>query len=105
MTGAASLLLAAAALVLPGCEVGGRDRPANVVLVVVDTLRQDRVGAYGYRGTATPTFDALARDGCLAQGIAPTSWTRPSVVTLLSGVHPIRHQVADKTDATPATIP
>src|SRR6185503_2571534 len=41
--------------------------PPNLLLVTIDTLRADRVGAYGYAGAATPTLDRLARDGVLVE--------------------------------------
>ena len=41
-----------------------RDIPVrNLLLITIDTLRADRVGAYGYAAARTPALDALARDG------------------------------------------
>ena len=37
----------------------------NILLITIDTLRADHVGAYGAKGAETPTIDALARDGVL----------------------------------------
>jgi glucan phosphoethanolaminetransferase (alkaline phosphatase superfamily) len=37
--------------------------PPNIILVTVDTLRADRVGAYGYRSARTPVLDRLAAEG------------------------------------------
>ena len=58
---------ALAALLLAG---GGCARPRgspkpSIVLVVVDTLRADHLPTYGYSGVATPSIDALRRDGVL----------------------------------------
>ena len=39
--------------------------PPNVLLYVVDTLRRDHVGAYGYERDTTPVIDALAAEGLL----------------------------------------
>jgi len=65
--------------------------PPNVVLVSVDTLRADAVGAYG-GPVATPTFDGLARDGVLfEQAIAPASQTTPSHATLFTGQEVLHH--------------
>ena len=93
-------------LVATGCGSEGATPPAarNLVLVVIDTLRQDRVGVYGYPRPLTPTLDRLAREGAFADGLAPSSWTRPSVATLFSGLHPLRHQVAIKTDRFPDSV-
>ncbi len=45
-------------LALLGCE-----RPPDVVLISIDTLRADHVGAYGYRRDTSPHLDRLARSG------------------------------------------
>jgi arylsulfatase A-like enzyme len=64
----------------------------NVLLVVVDSLRADRLGCYGHPGAATPNLDALAaRGGRWTRVLAPSSWTLPNVATLLTGVSPISH--------------
>ncbi|MBZ0089095.1 MAG: sulfatase, partial [Thermoanaerobaculia bacterium] len=84
---------------------GGCPPPApsarNLVLVVIDTLRQDRVSAYGYPRRQTPFFDELAGSGALADGLSPTSWTKPAVATILTGLHPLRHQLAAGGDVLP----
>lgn len=62
------------------------DRPPNVVVVVMDTLRADRIGAYGYLRDTTPVLDRLAREGALATDVtAQCSWTLPSMVSLFQG--------------------
>jgi arylsulfatase A-like enzyme len=67
---------------------GGR----NVLLIVADSLRADRLGCYGYVGAATPHLDALAaRGGRWTRVLAPSSWTLPNVATLLTGVSPLSH--------------
>jgi arylsulfatase A-like enzyme len=64
------------------------DRP-SVVLVSLDTLRADRVGAYGRPGAATPSLDALAREGLLyEEAYSPSTWTLPSHQSMLTGVYP-----------------
>jgi len=84
-------------------------RGANVLLVTIDTLRADRVGAYGSGAGLTPTLDALS-----ARGIRFThTWshapmTLPSHASILTGVLPTRHGVrnngAFRLGATPATL-
>ncbi len=64
----------------------------NVLVLLVDTLRADRVGAYGAGDAATPALDALARGGVVFRdAVAQSSWTLPSVATLLSGLPPRSH--------------
>lgn len=73
----------------------------NVVLVVVDTLRSDHLRAYGYERETAPIFTRLAREGVLWDGVSPTSWTLPSVSSILTGLHPVRHQTFGEADSLP----
>ncbi len=70
-------------------------RELNVILVTVDTLRADHVGAYG--GVArTPNMDRLADEGVVFEHcIAQTPLTLPSHTTILSGTYPLHHGVRD----------
>ncbi|MCB9673646.1 MAG: sulfatase [Alphaproteobacteria bacterium] len=71
---------------------GTRGAGPDVVLVVVDTLRADHVGAYGYGRDTTPSIDALAREGLRFTGArASSSWTLPSHASLFTGLAPSRH--------------
>ncbi len=64
------------------------------MLVTIDTLRADRVGAYGAATGATPTLDALAARGVrFGTAIAPTPLTLPSHATLLTALDPPQHGV------------
>ena len=79
-----------------GCNLISADRAEgpNVVLVTIDTLRADRVGAYGARDVATPTLDALAARGVLfEQAMAAVPLTLPSHASLLTGQYPATHGV------------
>ena len=80
-----------AALQLPGLvnAVPAGTSRANVLLIVVDTLRADHVGAYGYPRDTTPHLDRLADEALLfrhAQSVAP--WTTPSVAAMLTSRYP-----------------
>ena len=69
--------------------------PTSVVLLTIDTLRADRVGAYGYERARTPALDRLASQGILFErAIAQSSWTRPSFGTLFTSRYPSDHQAA-----------
>ncbi len=70
-------------LLVAGCA-GRPARPA-IVLVLIDTLRRDHVGAYGYARNTTPVIDALAADGLrFEDAIAQSSWTFPSLASLFT---------------------
>jgi arylsulfatase A-like enzyme/Tfp pilus assembly protein PilF len=72
-----------------------RARP-SVLLVTIDTLRADRVGAYGNRDHLTPNLDALARGGTVfGEARASVPLTLPSHATILTGLEPPRHGVHD----------
>ena len=72
-------------LFVPGERPDGWD----VILVSLDTLRADRLGAYGYRRPTSPRLDALAREGVLFRtAIAQAPWTRPSHASMLMSRYP-----------------
>lgn len=75
---------------------GGERDPASILLWIVDTLRVDRLGFHGHEGKVSPNFDALAeRSTVFERAIAQSSWTRPTVATLLTGVGPERHGIRE----------
>lgn len=68
---------------------GGSPSPDLLVLISVDTLRSDRLGAYGSDLGATPNLDRLAAESVVfTAAYAPTSHTLPSVIALMTGVYP-----------------
>jgi arylsulfatase A-like enzyme len=71
-------------------------RPAkpsgNVVIILIDDLRGDRVGFGGYKRPTSPNLDALAAGGFVfTRAYSPASWTRPSTGTLFTGLSPVQH--------------
>ena len=78
----------AALAVWASCSRSGRDlehRP-DVYVVVIDTLRADRLGCYGYGRDTSPFLDKLAAEGTVFRdNTAQSSWTLPSMVSLFSG--------------------
>ncbi|MBK7760556.1 MAG: sulfatase-like hydrolase/transferase [Deltaproteobacteria bacterium] len=73
----------------------GGARP-DVILISIDTLRADHVGAYGYDRPTTPTLDALAARGArFTQARSPSPWTLPTHTTMLTGRLPLEHGVVD----------
>ncbi len=67
-----------------------------IVLVSIDTLRADRLPAYGYDGVATPAIDRLAADGVLFErAYSHSPQTLPAHVSLFTGRLPFEHGVRD----------
>jgi arylsulfatase len=78
-------------LALLGCE-RKPPVPTNVILITVDTLRPDRIGAYGMDAAGTPHIDALARRGTLfARAYSPMGRTTPALASLMTGLWPHHH--------------
>lgn len=90
---AVASIVAAIAMPATGCQ---RDqRPANVILVSVDTMRADRTGLAGYCRNTTPNLDRWFGE---KGRVHLRSWsaeasTTPSVVSMLSGLLPQQHRV------------
>ncbi len=70
--------------------------PRHVLIITIDTLRADRLGCYGSRDVATPNIDRLAREGAIAtQASAQAPITRPSHVSMFTGLYPAQHGIRD----------
>ena len=77
----------------------------NLVLIVVDTLRSDHLSSYGYPRRTSPFIDQLASQGIQLQGYSVSSWTKPSIATLLTGLYPQRHQAIGRRDVHAVDLP
>jgi arylsulfatase A-like enzyme len=77
---------------LASCEA--RPVPTSLLLVTIDTLRADRVGAWGDRHARTPVLDRLAREGTrFERAYTPAPITLPAHATILTGMLPPAHGV------------
>lgn len=86
----------AAALVALVCLASAQTPTPNVVLITIDTVRADRIGAYGYAKAATPTIDRLAREGVrFADATTQAPLTGPAHAAILTGQYPARLGVRD----------
>lgn len=76
----------------PRCLSPATSKPLNVILITVDTTRQDVLGCYGKDPSPTPHFDALASSSqVFTRAKAPTPWTLPSHASLFTGRLPGDH--------------
>jgi len=68
--------------------------PFNLVLLSLDTTRQDRLSCYGFAKKTTPRLDRLAEEGAkFANALTPVPVTLPSHATMLTGLYPFQHGV------------
>jgi arylsulfatase A-like enzyme len=80
--------------------------PQLVVLYVSDTTRADRLSVFGYDRPTAPNQEALVREGAQAWvAQSNSSWTRPSVATLFTGLEQGAHGVLTKWNALPSELP
>lgn len=78
----------------------------DIIFVVLDTQRADRLGAYGYKAGSTPNLDRFAAQGALfEQAVSPAQWTIPSHASLFSGLYPTAHQVTQSSHTLSPDIP
>ena len=79
--------------VAPGAAAG-----SNVLLITIDTLRADRVGAYGNPSGLTPALDRLAHSGLrFDAAFTPVPMTLPAHASILTGLEPFSHGIRNNT--------
>lgn len=82
-------------LLLLGCTLEPKPTvapPPDVLLVIMDTVRADRLHAYGHTTQNTAQLDALAESGVLfEEAISVSNWTLPSHGSIFTGLLPIEH--------------
>ncbi len=100
---------------------GGRDEPSrpsrqsaaahpnprrpHVLIYLIDTLRPDRLGCYGYDRPVSPAIDAFARGATLfVNAVGQSSWTKSSVASMLTGRWPLAHGAIGWRHELPATV-
>ena len=84
-----------------------RSGPPNIVLVVWDTCRADRLSAYGYGKPTSPWLEGFARDAVLFQeAFSPSPWTPTAHASLFTGLLPENHGLHHgRGDRVPKHIP
>jgi len=74
--------------------------PLNIVIYLIDALRADHLGCYGYDRPVSPRIDGFSESGVLFEKAqAQTSWTRASVASIFTGLMPQVHGANDDDDA------
>jgi arylsulfatase A-like enzyme len=101
-----AVLLADPVLRSPGRRARLPREARGLVVVLVDTLRADRLSFTGYRRATTPTLDRFAEAAVrFRNALSPTSWTKPAVASLFTGLSPARHGATHAFSALPPSTP
>ncbi|NDJ52732.1 MAG: sulfatase [Chloroflexi bacterium] len=78
----------------------------DIILLVLDTHRAERVSSYGYEKETTPTLDEFAADATVFDwGISTAPWTIPSHASMFTGLYPTVHQTHQSFLRLPDSIP
>ncbi|MEM9555163.1 MAG: sulfatase [Acidobacteriota bacterium] len=78
---------------------GSRAPVSGVLVYLIDTVRADHLGLYGYHRPTSPELEKLAREGItFTEARAQTSWTRTAVASIFTGRLPSGHGVDDRDD-------
>ena len=90
------LLIVVGLLALMQKSATAEQLQTNVILITVDTLRADRLQAYGYEQGRTPATSRLAGDSVLFENVrVQMPITLPSHTSILTGTYPFYHGVQD----------
>ncbi len=69
-------------------------KPKKIILIVIDTLRADHLGCYGYKRNTSPNIDNLAKEGVLFKyAFSPSSFTIPSHASIFTSKYPSSHTI------------
>ena len=74
------------------CSCGPTPRD-GVILITIDTLRADALGAFGRSDARTTVLDQLAEQGVRADAYTPIPLTLPAHTSIMTGLHPASHGV------------
>ena len=78
--------------------MSGRPERPDVVFVVLDTVRKDRLSAYGYDRPTTPGLETFATEATrFDQAVAPAPWTLPVHASMFTGLYPSEHGASQET--------
>lgn len=101
-------LMCAVILLIGSCDRAPRNNGTNVLLIIMDTVRADRLSCYGYDRPTTPAIDEVSRHGVLFENaFANSSWTLPSHASIFTGMYPVGHRATQETmelSVGPATL-
>lgn len=72
------------------------ERKPDILLIILDTLRRDRLSIYGHHRPTSPGFDEFAsRAALFERAVAPSQWTIPAHASIFTGLYPSAHGVIE----------
>lgn len=78
----------------------------HVILITIDTLRQDALGTYNPNAPDSPHIDQFARDSAVfTNAFSPSPWTYPSLASILTGLAPGVHHLVESKYTLPDEVP
>ena len=88
------LVIAAGALLVVRLKPARIKQEPSFLVIAIDSVRADHVGAYGYPRPTTPRIDAFAREGVLfSTAFSQAPWTKPSVASIFTSTYVSVHNV------------
>ena len=92
----------------PKQAVSSRDSlraAGNAIVVMIDTLRADRLESYAKTRVKAPVLDRFCREGAVFERFnAVEDWTKPSCATMLTGLYPETHKTQSDSGKLPASV-
>ena len=74
-----------------------KSQPSNVIFIVVDTLRADHLGCYGYSRNTSPNIDALSRHSLVFKNaVSQAPWTTASVASMFTSLYPFELGIKER---------
>jgi arylsulfatase A-like enzyme len=81
-------------------------KPKDIIFLVLDTQRADRLSCYGYPFDTSPNLDAFGREATIfEQAVSPAQWTVPSHASMFTGLYPSEHSMWQFNSKLPDRIP
>jgi arylsulfatase A-like enzyme len=83
-------------------RIQDRGEKPNICLIIMDTVRADHLSLYGYKVPTTPFLEKVAKKGIVFEyAYAPSTWTLPSTVSMLTGKPPFEHGICQHASKIP----
>jgi len=90
----------------PEGSVSDPEAGKPIIWIVIDALRPDHLGSYGYHRDTSPALDRFADEGVIfTRFLANSSWTRTATASMLTGRIPTRHRVLCDKHKLPRSVP